>query len=178
MWFPWSDVLRGLVAALVSFLTGGLLTWWWQQRRIKLLRQKLEQLRQGRLAHAVLIVSNRQDIRPDVERYLIETLSKQGPELSGQPPKLPPVYHKHREEPFSGNEADWVGFIEEIKSEVKKMRSECAPNQIWLFTNVPVAMGVFLGAILDNGPEVVVHHYFNGVYLPVGSLVQETIKLA
>jgi len=38
-------------------------------------------------------------------------------------------------------------------------------------------MGVFASALLDNGPEVIVHHYFNGVYRRVGSLSHETVYL-
>jgi hypothetical protein len=78
--------------------------------------------------------------------------------------------------PLSNNIGDWHKFLERVKDVVQDMRKE-APSQILLFTNVPVAFGVLLGGILDNGPAVEIHHYFNGVYAPVAYLTHETCKV-
>jgi hypothetical protein len=78
--------------------------------------------------------------------------------------------------PLPDNIGDWHKFLQAVKREVRKMRQQ-APSQILLFTNVPVAFGVLLGGILDNGPAVEIHHYFNGVYAPVAYLTHETCKV-
>jgi hypothetical protein len=117
-------------------------------------------------AQAVLIVSNRENIEGSVRQYLQQQNLDQLP-----------VHSVHRQEPLPESEKEWMKFLDEVKRGVRRLREQCSPSQILLFTNVPVAMAVFLGAILDNGPEVVVHHYFNGVYHPIGYLAHETVKL-
>jgi len=42
-----------------------------------------------------------------------------------------------------------------VKAEVRKIR-ELGVTRVYLFTNVPVALALFAGATLTNGPEVVV----------------------
>ncbi|GBD37481.1 hypothetical protein HRbin36_02615 [bacterium HR36] len=184
-WLEW--FLRNLLGGALSATGGFIIAWIVQEYRIRKLRRELTGLRKHRQNEAVLIVSNREDIRPAVERYLQqqkENADCTGDTAEGQnlPQPCagytgPRIYHVHRPEPFTESEQEWAAFIERIKREVGKLRQECAPSRILLFTNVPVVLGVFLGAILDNGPEVVVHHYFNGVYRPVGYLAHETVKM-
>ena len=69
-----------------------------------------------------------------------------------------------------------MGFARRVKDEVKKIRDHGA-TRVHLFLNTPVVVGVFAGALLDNGPEVVVYHYFNGTYQPVGKLSFETVNV-
>ncbi|MCS7167359.1 MAG: SAVED domain-containing protein [Gemmatales bacterium] len=168
-WLHWlgRSLVGGGMSALGAFIVGSVLSYAFQEYRIRKMRQKLAQMSQERKSEAVLIVSNREDISPAVVKYLKETHSG---EL--------PIYHVCRIEPFSDEQKDWNAFLERVKQEIRKLRQESSPSRILLFTNVPVAMGVLLGAMLDNGPEVVVHHYFNGVYRPIGYLVQEAVKIA
>lgn len=168
MW-DWIDTLmRGGLQSIGGMIVGALMTCLIQEYRIRKMRRQLAKMRAERgHSEAVLIVSCAHDIRPAVEQHL----QKQ------EQTKLP-IYSVQHGTSLSTNEKDWDAFIQSIKATVKKLRQECSPSRILLFTNVPVALGVFLGAILDNGPEVVVHHYFNGVYLPVGYLAHETVKLA
>ncbi|MCS7021603.1 MAG: hypothetical protein NZ703_06150 [Gemmataceae bacterium] len=168
MWEWLETLLRGGVQAIGGVIFGSLVTWMIQEHRIRKIRKQMALLRQQRQqSQAVLIVSVRDDIEPHVRQHLdknqLATL---------------PIYRVHRPESFPDDEKEWHRFIEKMKTEAKRLRKECSPAQILLFTNLPVAMGIFLGAILDNGPEVIVHHYFNGIYKPVGSLVHETVKTA
>ena len=70
-----------------------------------------------------------------------------------------------------------MNYASQIRKKVREIREQ-AVTRVYLYTNVPVVMGVFAGAILDNGPEVVVMHYFSGAYKRVGKLAQETITYA
>ncbi len=157
----WSAVTGG-----VGVVAGWLLNEWRNRYRLHVMRKRLDELSRERgCAEAVLIVSTREDIRPSVERYLRE---QQKPDL--------PTFQVHRPELFSDDETEWHGFLESVRREAQNLRQH-GPTRILLFTNVPVAMGICLGALLDNGPEVVVHHYFNGTYRPVSRLASEVAKL-
>ncbi|MCS7015739.1 MAG: SAVED domain-containing protein [Gemmatales bacterium] len=166
----WDWLLRALLSgglsAVGAFLVGTLLSWAVQEYRIRKIRGQLAQIRRERGAEVVLIISNREDIRPVVQTHLEKTgLGHLH------------IYQIHRAESFPTEEKEWVAFLERVKREIANIRRESSPARILLFTNVPVALGIFLGAILDNGPEVVVHHYFNGVYRAIGYLSHETIKV-
>lgn len=165
---PWTEIreffLRPIVFSVVSNLVSFLLGWLVGSLRARQVRRKLAKLSAARgEAEVVLIVSNRERIRPAVERHL-KQLGKE---------KLP-VFEEHREAPFSHDLSDWFDFVQKVSKAVRRIR-QFAPTRILFFTNVPVAMAVALGAILDNGPEVWVHHYFNGMYRVVVILAHETV---
>lgn len=67
--------------------------------------------------------------------------------------------------------------MKQMRQEIHRLR-QCGPTRILLFSNLPVARTMAAEALLDNGPEVIVHHYFNGIYLPVLRLAHETVGLS
>lgn len=151
---------RSILAAIGSFFAGLLL----QEVRIRKMARNLRKLSAERgQTEVAFVVSNRENIRPAVERYLKQ---------KGKQKIM--IFEHFRPEPFPHDPAEWHDFVNRVRSKVREM-GRFAPTRILLFTNVPVAMGVFLGAILDNGPEVIVHHYFNGLYYPVGILTHESV---
>ncbi|MCS7239062.1 MAG: SAVED domain-containing protein [Thermoguttaceae bacterium] len=163
----WDSILKALAFiwdVAIRFSVPFFMAWGIQETRIYFIRRKLKRLmaEQGQ-REVALIISNRHEIRADVEAYL----------RSCNKPHMP-IFEFHRPEVFAPDSADWQDFVGQVRRKVLEMR-RYAPTRILLFTNVPVAMGVFLGALLDNGPQVVVHHFFNGLYRPVGFLSQETV---
>ncbi len=165
---PWTEIreflLRPIVFSVVSNVVSFLLGWLSGSLRARRVRRKLARLSAARgEAEVVLIVSNRERIRAAVERHLNQ-LGKE---------KIP-VFEEHRDAPFSHDFGDWYDFVHRINRAVRRIR-QLAPTRILFFSNVPVAMAVGLGAILDNGPEVWVHHYFNGIYRVVVILAHETV---
>lgn len=154
-----AQVFYGVFVFLLAFLL--------QEIRIRRMSRKLRRLaRERKEAEVVFIVSNRERIRPHAERYLAKRFSGSG--------HLPAIYECHREELFPANPGEWHHFLNQVRRRYREL-TRLAPTRILLFTNVPVAMGVMLGALLDNGPEVIVHHFFNGTYAPVGTLSRETV---
>jgi hypothetical protein len=160
------ELLTGILQNLVWALLAWAAAWLLQQRKIRRLQQALRAFEQERGAREVaLVLSAREDIREAVQTQL---------QQAGR--ENLPVFHVHHAGSFSENEKDWMDYVRQIKAQVQAIREHGA-TRIYLFTNVPVVMGVFAGALLDNGPEVIVHHYFNGVYRRVGSLTHETVHL-
>jgi hypothetical protein len=154
------NVLSNLIWAL---LAGGA-AFLWQQRRIRRLQSRLKVFEAERGTREVaLILSAREDVTEAVCSHLDQNGIG----------KLP-VFHAHRTGSFSEQEDDWMSYVREIKEQVRLIREHGA-TRVYLFTNVPVVMGVFAGALLDNGPEVIVHHYFSGSYRRVGTLTHETV---
>jgi hypothetical protein len=169
MW-DWIDtILRGGLHTIGGAIAGGFLTYIFQGYRIRKIKRQLQAVRAQRgLTEIVLIISCPCNIRVDVEKYLLKQTNNS---------TLPPIYEVHRQESLPQDQNEWMRFLNKIKYEINKARRECSPNRILLFINAPVALAVFVGAMLDNGPEVVVHHFFNGQYEPVSYLAHETIKL-
>ena len=160
------DLLVNIVASFIWALLAGVAAWLWQQRKIRRLRERLRAFEAERgSCEVALVLSAREDILEAVRAHL----TREG--LADVP-----VFHRHKPGSFSETEADWMSFVREIKDLSRQIREHGA-SRVYLFTNVPVVMGVFAGAILDNGPEVVVHHYFSGTYRRVGSLTHETVNL-
>jgi hypothetical protein len=157
----WLDMMvRYALAPVIGFLTGAAL----QEFRVRRMRKRLRRLAtETGTREVVLIVSNRQDIRPDVEIY-----------LQSQNKQRLTIFEVFRRESFSADPEEWYAFVDEVRANLTKLR-KLAPNRILFFTNVPVAMGVALGALLDNGPRVIVHHYFDGHYHPVIPLSHENV---
>ena len=160
MWNLTINVLSNLIWAL---LAGGC-AFLWQQRRIRNLQNRLKSFEAERDSREVALILS---AREDVTEAVCAHLDKNGVG------KIP-VFHAHRPGSFSEEEEDWMAYVREIKEQVRLIREHGA-SRVYLFTNVPVVMGVFAGALLDNGPEVIVHHYFSGTYRRVGRLTHETV---
>lgn len=158
------DILIGVIPNFIYALIVGAAAWLWQQRKIRHLRRRLATFEKDRGTREIaLLISAREDITEAVHAQLARD---ERADL--------PLYKVHKEGNFSEEEKDWMAFVHRIKDEVKKIREDGA-SRIYLYTNVPVVMGVFLGALLDNGPEVIVHHFFGGVYRRIGSMTHETV---
>jgi hypothetical protein len=159
-------LLCTVVGALLSWIGSRASGWWSQRRRFAQQRQLLHALETSTGAReVVLMLSAREEIRESVLDYL-KTIGRQN---------LPQIA-VHRPGLFSKEEREWFAFSDQIKQAIREIR-ELGVNRIHLFLNVPVAMAVFAGAALANGPAVVIHQFFNGAYHPIGSLTQDTVKL-
>lgn len=158
------DFLLGLLNNLIWAILAAAATWLLAQRKIRQLRSQVRALEPGRgEREVVLVASARENIAEAVHAHL----TREG--LTALP-----VFQIHHEGEFSGKEQDWMAYVHKARAEVKKLR-ELGVSRIHLFTNVPVVMGVFIGALLDNGPEVHVYHYFNGVYRRIGRMTHELV---
>lgn len=154
------------IGAVISFFTTLALAWWWQHRKFRQQRQRLHALEKTTGAREVaLLLSAREEIRQAALDYL-ESIGRS--DL--------PLFVVHRPGLLSNDEEEWFRYFDEIKAAVRQIREQGA-NRIYLFLNVPLALAVFAGATLANGPAVVMHHYFNGTYHPIGHLAQDTLKL-
>src|SRR5207245_1399105 len=100
----------------------------------------------GRLEVA-LVLSVVTDIRQAAVGYL-EKLDRQGIQ----------VFQVHQKQGFGAREEEWGAYLERVKAEVRKLK-ELGAARVFLFANIPVALALFAGATLTNGPEVVVHHF-------------------
>lgn len=158
------DIFLGVIPNFIYALIVGAAAWLWQQRKIRQLRERLRVFEVDRGTREIaLLVSAREDITEAVQAHLGRD---QRADL--------PIYKVHKEGNFTEHENDWMAFVHRVKEEAKKIRED-GVTRVYLFTNVPVVMGVFVGALLDNGPEVVVHHFFGGVYRRIGTMTHETI---
>jgi aryl-alcohol dehydrogenase-like predicted oxidoreductase len=136
---------------------------WWKDRQLRRQLSAVQADRGGR--EVVLVLSSQDDISAAV-RANLEQAGLQGL----------PLFTVHQPGAFGQEEASWREYLERMRGEVRKIRALGA-SRIHLFIKGPVVQGVFAGALLDNGPEVVVYHYFNGVYRPVGRLAHEAVKV-
>ncbi len=158
------DILIGVIPNFIYAVLVGAAAWLWQQRKIRQLRERLAVFETQRGTREIaLLISAREDITEAVQAQLARD------ERAGLP-----LYKVHKDGNFTDQETDWMAFVHRIKNEVKKIRED-GVTRVYLYTNVPVVMGVFLGALLDNGPEVIVHHFFGGVYRRIGTMTHETV---
>jgi SMODS-associated and fused to various effectors sensor domain len=159
------DVIRAVIGSTVWFLAGLSLAWWWDRRRYRRMLAALRRYEAARsLREVALILSVRDDISTSARAYL---------EKSGKADLL--LRQVHQPEGFAA-EQTWYTYLARVKDEARTLR-ELDIGRIYLFTNIPVALAVLVGGVLTNGPEVVVHHWFNGAYAPVGRLTFETVKV-
>jgi hypothetical protein len=86
-----------------------------------------------------------------------------------------PVEEVFQKEGFGASEGQWFAYLEEVKRRVAKVR-ELGAMRVYVYTKMPVAMAVMVGATLMNGPEAVVHHFTNGSYIEVGRIRFETVR--
>jgi hypothetical protein len=163
------ELLRNSFIQSLNFFLGLGLGYLWQRWRLQHLRRRLQELqRQRGQIEVVLILSCREDIRPSVEVFLRQR--------QGTSSQLPKIFQVHRPQPFDDRPEEWEDYVKQMRQEIHRLR-QWGPTRILLFSNLPVAMAMAAGALLDNGPEVIVHHYFNGIYLPVLRLAHETVGL-
>jgi hypothetical protein len=87
-----------------------------------------------------------------------------------------PVLSVHQREGFGPDDGQWYGFLERVKAEVRRVRGE-GFARVHVYTRLPVALALMVGATLTNGPAAVVYHFQNGRYEPVGLVTFETTKL-
>lgn len=160
-----------LIGRLGWMVLGGLVSFSiWQlmeKLRLGLVRRRI---RRGAgsdpLRPVVLILSVARDIRPDVERFLAADPAANG--------SL--IFQVHRAAGLDGREEVWMDYFERVRKEVTRVRHGGA-RQVHLFCNLPVAMAVLVGSALLPGPEVVLYHYQDNAYHPVGRLNVATAKL-
>jgi hypothetical protein len=154
-------VAEELVAAAVAGTAGLGVGYWLQRRRIVRLKRKLAAFEKdrGTTEVALLLAVRGEDIETPVRDFI-------GADM--------PLFKVMKKDAFSESEEDWLAFAREIRKRSSEIRQSGA-TRVHLFMMTPVTIGVFAGAILDGGPEVVVYHYFNGCYRRVGSLAQEAV---
>lgn len=160
-------VVTALISAVVYFFGYLWLTGYWQRMQGRRLRQAAEQYARehgGRLEVA-LVLSVREDIRQAVEEYL-DQLGRKGIQ----------IFQVHQPGGFDDQEETWFAYLARVKGDVRTIR-ELGASRIFVFSNIPIALALMAGSTLTNGPEVVVHHFTAGRYLPVGRLTVETVRL-
>jgi alkanesulfonate monooxygenase SsuD/methylene tetrahydromethanopterin reductase-like flavin-dependent oxidoreductase (luciferase family) len=152
-------VVTAVVSTVVSFFFWGLLSAW-QVRRIKARIRKYASSA-GRSADGgmALVLSVARDVEEDVRRHLDADEATRGI----------PLLKVHQEGGLELREEVWLHYLERVKKEWRRIAQSGVPR-VYLFINAPVAMGVYVGAILLPGPEVVLHHYQENAYHRAGSL--------
>ncbi len=160
-------VVITIITAIVSFATyNACRLYYLRVVRYRLLKQAEEYARKhGNRVEVCLIASVSTDIEEAVRNYL-KAEGRQGM----------PILKVHQDELFPRKEEVWIAYLERFKNEVRKTR-EMGATRTYVFTNVPIAMGILLGAVLHNGPEAIIHHYDSHGYYAIGLLVTETVVL-
>lgn len=87
-----------------------------------------------------------------------------------------PILKVHQPEALSDSDGHWYYFLDKVKDEIRKIRSE-GFTRVHVFARVPVPMAILVGATLTNGPAAFLYHFNAGRYLPVGQITFETVKL-
>jgi hypothetical protein len=165
LWRSPITAATAVFSSVISFAVYQWLTYRWQQR---LRRQLMKGLEAQEKEHGQRQVALVLSVLTDIRQAAVDYLTKQG--FAGSP-----VFQVHQAEGFGQKEEQWFSYLEKVKAELRKIK-EAAATRVYLFTNLPLAMALFAGATLTNGPEVVVHHFQNG-YHPVGRLTVETVRL-
>ncbi|MBV9123671.1 MAG: hypothetical protein JO112_09970 [Planctomycetes bacterium] len=160
-------VVTGLVSTLAGFIFWLALTAW-QVRRVK--KRILRQALANRAVHAsgavALVLSIARDIEQDVRRHLDADLKT----------RALPLVKVHQAGGLELREEVWVHFLERVKKQWREL-AQSGVGRVYLFLNTPVAMGVYIGATLLPGPEVIIAHFQENVYHQVGSLTTAVVKL-
>jgi len=159
----WETLRDQSLSYVIGVLIGAVVTGvysHYKMRKIKAIAKQFSAQRGER--EVILIISCRDNIKEAVHSQLPDYLN------------AAPIFYVHHDGSFTNDKSEWLDFARRIRSEFCKLQNT-GPSRIYLFTNVPIAMAVFAGAVLDNGPEVVVHHYFNGTYQEVGRLNHESV---
>jgi hypothetical protein len=169
---PWNDLVWRIGVTVVTSVVGVVVTltanYYWQRWLSFRLRRSASRYEQEHGSREVaLLLSTRENIQEAALAYLKKT--NRGDIV---------VFSVHQPEGFSDREGQWLGYLEKVKAEVRKIR-ELGTSRIYVFSNLPVAMAIFAGATLTNGPGAVIHHFSTamGTYHEVGLLTVESIKL-
>lgn len=158
------DIFKGLFSNFLWAIIAALVTFLWAQRKISRLRKQVRTFQAERGdREVVLIFSAREDITEAVNAQL----TRDGRQHL-------PTFKVHYPGSFSDQESEWMNYVHKMKEQVKQIR-EYGASRVFFFTNLPVVMGVFAGALLHNGPEVIINHHFSGVYRRIGSITHETV---
>jgi hypothetical protein len=151
---------------VVSFSLWQTLTLYWHGLLRRRLRKAVlrHEKAHGR-AEVALVLSVLTDITAGVRAHLSQA------QLDGIP-----LLHVHQTEAFGEDPGAWLGYLERVKKEIRKIR-EMGISRVHVFSNGPVALALMCGATLTNGPEAVVYHHSGGLYREVGRVSFEIIRL-
>lgn len=134
------DVFKGIISNFFWALIAAAATFLWAQRKIRRLRNQIRAFQTERSdREVVLIFSAREDITEAVNAQLMR---------DGR--QLLPKFTVHHQGSFSDQESEWMDHVHKMKEQVKKIR-EYGATRIYFFSNLPVVMGVFAGALLHVG---------------------------
>lgn len=143
---------------------------WWQRRYNRWLRkQAAAHAAKTGVKQVALTLSVGDDILASVRSHL----TAQG--LLGSGADVP-VLSVHQPEGFGPSPGQWFAYLERVKAEIRRIRTE-GFVRVHVYTRLPVALALMVGATLTNGPEAVVYHFQNGKYDEVGRVTFETTKL-
>ncbi len=158
--------VTAVLSAVVAFFAAQWLARRAQQRlRHRLLAEAARYAEKHGRLEVALVLSVVTDIRQAAVAYL-DKLGRNSIQ----------VFQVHQRQGFGARAEEWGAYLEGVKAEVCKVK-ELGATRVFLFANIPVALALFAGATLTNGPEVVVHHFESGAYLPIGRLTVETVRL-
>jgi hypothetical protein len=136
----------------------------WQVRKAHRRRRREYAGEHGEDAVALLLSVERM-IENDVLAYL-QRLGRGGMHC----------YTVHRAERLDERRPEeWVRFFEAVKEELRKVQADGPTRRIYLFCGLPLPMGVLAGVTLANGPEVIVHHFTGGSYVPLVRVFEKTV---
>jgi SMODS-associated and fused to various effectors sensor domain len=154
-------VATGVLSTTASFVLWGVLTAWRVGRiRHRILVQARACARPEEPGGAVaLVLSVSQGIVYDVRRHL---------DLDPRT-KAMPIVEVHEPGGLELREEVWLHYLERVKTQWQRIAAS-GVRRVYLFVNMPVAMAVYVGAVLRPGPEVIVAHLQENAYHRAGSL--------
>lgn len=170
----WDDFgVRILTTVLITPLAVGLWKLWehawhrWYSRRLRLAAQRYA-LANGNRVEVALVLSVVENIGEHARQHL-KRLGKYAGAADI------PIEEVFQREAFGASDGQWFAYLEEVKKCVAKIR-ELGAVRVYVYTKLPVAMAVMVGATLMNGPEAIVHHFNNADYVEVGRVRFETVR--
>jgi len=113
-----------------------------------------------------LVLSVSREIQFDVRRHL-----DSHPRMKDMP-----IIEVHQPGGLELREEVWLHYLERVKAQWRRI-SESGVRRVYLFVNVPVAMAVYVGAVLPPGPEVIVSHFQENAFHLSGSLTTALVDV-
>jgi hypothetical protein len=167
LWFRLLASALTAVVSLVTYKAGEHLYHRWYNRRLRRMAER--HAGEYGVKQVALALSVSDDIRESVRGDLkARGLLGAGADI--------PILAVHQPEGFGPMEGQWFAYLERVKAEIRTVRGE-GFVRVHVYTRLPVALAVMVGATLTNGPAAVVYHFHNGRYDPVGQVTFETTKL-